>query len=144
MSSYVVGKEEFVKAAGLIRGFEESKSHPHGWFVAHVREWFNEAFEMNAKSVAEQYHDEEVYEDDLAYDSTFWKYREMGERIGMGYGELKKDELRKRLMQFFSSVLYQIENDEMHERVAALFFKCIAKFEPEDGDNDYWWGKIEI
>lgn len=79
MSSFVVEKKEFVKAAGLMHGFEESKRGKHIYFLNIVREKFLECWRNNIASVCEQYGDEEsIYEDNDDYDEIFEKYRKVG------------------------------------------------------------------
>lgn len=149
MSSFVIDKIEFVKAAGLMYGIEESKRYSHRWWLERVRGWFVDAYRMNVSSVAEQYGEEDEGDTEPDYDETFEEYRKKGYRIwsadGWGNVPLTRKELRNSLMKFFQSVCYQVENDEMLTKIQALFFTCICKMSDEDVDDiDGWWGEIEI
>ena len=146
MSSYVVDKKEFVKCAGLMHGIENAKRDKHIWFVDHVREWFEEAYVLNVRSVNEQYRDNAA-PDPLKYDTLFNQYSRKGESIWTSslFGEATFKKIRPALMNFFGSVLYQIENEEMHKEVAAMFFECTRKlYEKETNSVDGWWTTIEI
>lgn len=148
MSSFVIDKIEFVKAAGLMYGIEESKPHSFRYFLENVRKNFMQVFEFNALSVAEQYHDDEPYKDELTYDSTFEEYRKKGAKIwaadGWGNMPMNRNELRNALTNFFHSVLYQIENREMNTWVASFFWHCASRMEDPEVSDAGWWGKIEI
>lgn len=148
MSSFVINKIEFVKAAGLMYGIEESKPHSFRYFLENVRDNFVRAFEFNALSVAEQYHDDESYKDELTYDSMFEEYRRKGRTIwtldSSRTCPMNKKELRNALTDFFHSVLYQIENREMNTWVASFFWQCASRMEDPEVLDSGWWGKIEI
>lgn len=147
MSSFVVEKKEFVKAAGLMHGFEESKRDKHIYFLNIVREKFLECWRNNIESVCEQYdEDKSIYADNDNYDEVFEKYRKLGAKIFMGIkAPMKRREFAFSMMQFFSSVLYQVENDDLHAKCAAFFFTCTKKlFEVEISKVEGWWGDIEI
>lgn len=144
MSSFVISKREFVKAAGLLYGIEESKRHSHQYFLDNVYKNFCQCYEYNVDSVNEQYGDSAA-KDDYDYLSVFNNYRRAGEKIWLGFDRrmMSKNDLRNSLIWFFTSVLYQIENEELHEKVAAFFFTCTVKM-TDDGDNDKWWGEIKL
>lgn len=145
MSSFVVDKIEFVKAAGLMYGIEESKCEPHRYFLQTVRAEFVNAYDLNVDSVNEQYGDD-ASKDTCTYDDEFEKYRKIGGMIWGGtYCKMKKNELRLRLWNFFRSVLYQIECDNYHDIVGAFFFECISKlYESDVRAIEGWWGEIEL
>ena len=146
MSSFVVSKQEFIKAAGLMNGLEGSKRDSHKYFVDNVRELFVNAYELNVKSVNEQYNDDSL-PDGNDYDGLFKQYQKKGEKLYFSkvIGEDSHfKEIRKGLMVFFRSVLYQIENEKMHQEVAELFLECAHKLYQEDyRDIDGWWGSID-
>jgi hypothetical protein len=146
MSSFVINKSEYVKAAGLMYGIEASKRvNAHKWFLDHVRDNFVKCYELNVDSVNEQYGDESG-KDGSDYDYEFTQYCKIGERIKCGLHEgMTFKELRINLMQFFRSVLYQIENEEMNQFVSAFFFECTSKlFSSELHAVEGWWGDIEL
>ena len=148
MSSFVVEKKEFGKAAGLLYGIEESKHCPHRWYLDNLYKQFVTCYEYNVKSVNEQY-DTDFEPEAEAYTETFRAYQRKGQKIyfGMGGGDVKDlQQLRIKLMQFFEGVLYQIENYEMHEKVAAFFYGCVAHMYADVvfADEDTWWDEIGI
>lgn len=145
MSSFVINKSEYVKAAGLMYGIEASKKSPHRYFLENVRKNFVKCYELNVDSVNEQYGDESG-KDCSDYDYEFTQYCKIGERIRCGvYDRMTFQELRINLMQFFRSVLYQIENEEMSQFVSAFFFECTSKlFGSELYEVEGWWGNIEL
>ena len=149
MSSFVINKIEFVKAAGLMYGIEESKRIPFRYFLDNVRDNFVRAFEFNALSVAEQYGDDTPFTDDLTYSETFDIYRAKGAKIWQadgfaGVGMTRKD-LRNGLTKFFHSVLYQIENREMYTWTSSFFWECVARMDDaEVAKAEGWWGEVEI
>ena len=157
MSSFIVSKREFIKAAGLMCGYESAKRDSHKWFVDNVRKEFEHAYALNVASVNEQYGDDSMPDED-SYDEVFEAYRKKGKLIyNEGYAstdgviyEQVEDVMDKQkfcllMWNFFTSVLYQIENDAAHRTVAALFFSCLSKLY---GDKlrgiDGWWGEVEL
>jgi len=147
MSSFVVDKKEFVKAAGLMHGFEESKRDKHLYFLNVVYDKFIECWRNNIESVCEQYDDDEsIYEDNNNYDEVFEKYRKVGAKIFMGIDSpMTRREFAFSMMSFFNSVLYQVENDDLHDKCAAFFFTCTKKLlEVEIRKVEGWWSDIEI
>ena len=145
MSSFVINKREYIKAAGLMYGIEASKNHPHRYFLENVRKNFVKCYELNVDSVNEQYGDESG-KDGPDYDYEFTQFCKIGERIKCGLHEsMTFKELRINLIKFFRSVLYQIENEEMSQFVCAFFFECTSKlFDSELCAVEGWWGDVEL
>lgn len=158
MSSFIVSKREFIKAAGLMCGYEEAKRDSHKYFVDRVRQQFEHAYALNVASVVEQYDDSDMMGEDPEenYDEVFESYRKMGSLISTGGYKMgiictkvadvmDKPTFRKSMFKFFKSVLYQIENDAAHRAVAELFFTCLCKlYEDELHGVEGWWGEIEL
>jgi len=157
MSSFIVSKQEFIKAAGLMCGYEEAKRNSHKWFIDHVRQEFEHAYALNVASVNEQYGDDEPEMPETEqYDDVFEDYRKMGTLIyteGYKMGiictkvadVMDKPTFRKSMFNFFRSVLYQIENEAAHRAVAELFFTCLCKlYDDEMRDVEGWWGEVEL
>lgn len=142
MSSFVINKSEYVKAAGLMYGIEASKNLPNKYFLENVRKNFVKCYELNVDSVNEQYGDKSG-KDGADYDNLFDMYRQIG--VNISYSEAQFSELRIRIIKFFRSVLYQIENEKMSQFVAAFFFECTSKlFNSEVCEVEGWWGDIEL
>lgn len=145
MSSYVIDKVEYVKAAGIMCGFESAKRDPHKYFVDTIRSRFNDVYMWNVKSVAKQYGEKEVY-DDNEYDDTFEKYKVIGRKVyRASFDVMPLNELRTCLFYFFRSALYQIEDELYAAKASEVFLECLTKlYEKEIYNVDGWWGKIEI
>lgn len=145
MSSFVISKVEYIKAAGLMYGIEETTRYPHSWFLRNVYDKFVECYEMNIKSVNEQYgHRHEIGIDGAEYKDTFEQHRVIGRKISY---RGKRDKLKEMLKQFFDSSLYQIENDEMHDKCCAFYWMCLEKFDKfKESNNDdvSCWGCVNL
>lgn len=146
MSSFVINKIEYVKAAGLMYGVEMNKSLPFRYFLDNVRENFTKCYVLNSMSVSEQY--KEPYRKDYtpSYDDVFEEYVKKGRSIWSGESkEMTRDELKNALVKFFHSVLYQIENEKMNMWVSSFFWKCLERLtEKEVYGIEGWWGEVEI
>ncbi len=144
MSSFVIDKKEYMKAAGIMYGVEKSSRFPHKYFLDVVREKFNELYIMNEKSVSIQYK-EESNPDECEYIDTFWEYVEKSKQMLAD----NKKELTLNMMIFFDSILYQIEDEEMHMKASDFLYMCIQKlFESDEdykkiSDGAAWWGTIK-
>ena len=157
MSSFIVSKREFIKAAGLMCGYEEAKRDSHQWFIDNVRKEFEHAYALNVISVNEQY-GEAVEPETESYDKEFEAYRKMGALIQReGYTSdngiifhktedvMDKRTFARSMWNFFNSVLYQIEDDAAHRAVSAWFYACLRYlYEGETRDVDGWWGEVEL
>ena len=131
MSSFIVDKREYVKAAGLMYGIEESKRDKHQYFLDVCRKEFEHAYLLNVISWNDQY-GERYVPDEERYDEEFEEHRRLGkqicERDCVGSEQpIRFRDLRPRLLYFFQSVLYQIEDDTCHRTVAAWFYTCTVK-----------------
>jgi hypothetical protein len=143
MSSFVVDKKEFVKAAGLLHGIEETRRHEaNSWFLDHVLDEFYKCYYLNVASVNDQYDSNEEPETEWYLD-VFEEYCEKGRSLWKAPDDRKR--LRTGLMKFFQSVLYQIENKDAAVEVSAVFFGCIQVIEiyRTTLDTD-WWGEIGV
>lgn len=157
MSSFIVSKREYIKAAGLMCGYEAAKRDSHKYFVDNVRNWFEQAYEYNVASVNEQYGDNEKPEVEQ-YDDVFDAYRKKGALISTeGYASdngiiftkvedvMDKQTFCQSMWKFFNGVLYQIENEEAHRVVAELFYNCLNKLYEDDLRSvEGYWGEIEL
>lgn len=55
MSSFVVEKKEYIKAAGLMHGIVSSQIHKNTYFLETVYELFTKAYYANVESWCQQY-----------------------------------------------------------------------------------------
>ena len=155
MSSFIVSKREFIKAAGLMCGYEGAKRDSHRWFVENCRKEFEHCYAMNVVSWNEQY-DENTVPDEESYDDVFEAYRKEGALIYTeGYAGsvimtkvkdvMDKRKFRKSMWRFFNSVLYQIESDAPHRAVCSWFYNCLNKLYEDDMNGaEAWVGEIEL
>ena len=151
MSSFVISKVNYVRAAGLMYGIEEAKPRPHKWFLDHVRKDFEHAYALNVYSVNEQY-DTNNLPDENSYDEDFETYRKKGRDIWINKIEGSKtnvipwNHFRYMMMNFFSGVMYQIENKYAHRVVCELFCRCILYylFDEEINDVPHIWSEIDL
>lgn len=158
MSSFIVSKGEFIKAAGLMCGYEGAKRDSHKWFVENCRKEFEHCYALNVVSVSYQYDDYSTEPDEESYDDVFEAYRKEGALIWTeGYDPkplviatkvkdvMDKRAFRRSMWNFFNSVLYQVENDTCHRSVAAWFYTCLRKlYEDETRSVEGWWGEVEL
>lgn len=146
MSSFIINKKEYIKAAGLVCGVAScSKYGGSPVFCANVKKQFEHIYKLNVYSWCEQY-DEDVEKDTKNYEKIFKQYKELGIRIYMGLeSRMSLDALRYSLMKFFSSATYQIENEDANMEAASYFYTCIETlFERNTDDIIGFWGNIDI
>lgn len=145
MSSFVIDKKEYVKAAGIMYGFESAKRDAHKYFVDTIRARFNDVYKWNVMSVAKQYGEEPTY-DANEYDDVFEKYKTIGRKAyRASFDVMPLNELRVRLWSFFRSSLYQIEDDTLSAKASEVFMSCLSKlYERDMRQVEGWWGEIEI
>lgn len=140
MSSFIIAKEEYINAAGLMYGYEIAKMHPHRYFLENVYKEFVRCYELNLASVNEQYNDNEKPDTD-DYKDIFEEYKEIGERM---YTSILRRKMSSSLWHFFRSALYQTENKEAAQEMKAWFFSCVSKLYERDIEQTVWWGRINI
>lgn len=157
MSSFVIGKEHYIRVAGLLTGISESSkgSYRPLW----IYDWethrnmigedyhrkLTACYELNIDSVCKQYADDpEDYADENTYMEEFTRYMQIGLRL-----TAKKD-LREALQEltfFARSVSYQIEDEVDNMVVMSFLNKIIAELvamsDPDIGERNSW-GKFEL
>ena len=146
MSCFIIDKIEYVKAAGLLYGVEEQdRDLEHSHYLAHIRENFMDAYKKNVQSVNERYN-EKTQPEKEEYDETFEVYRVLGHEVGTNTNAtMNKEQFRWNLLHFFGSVLYQIENQQLHMEVSAYFYKVMAiLFCDEIHRTEGWWGEVSV
>ena len=145
MSSYVIDKKEYMKAAGIMYGIESAKRDAHKYFIDTIRARFNDVYKWNVQSVAAQYGEDEVY-DANEYDDVFEKYKTIGRKAKRGsFDVFPFSELRVCMWSFFRSALYQIEDENLSAKASEVFLSCLSKlYENDIHAVEGWWGEIEI
>jgi hypothetical protein len=137
MSSFVISKSEYVKAAGVVSGIADATKNRCRKFAIYgyqERRWMNEkdyynrfveCFEMNAISVSEQYHDDTVYTDSNEYMKEFREYQMIGKSAVMRPDKLR--EIIFELKQFFSGAQYQTEKEAYFFKMSMFFNQIIVE-----------------
>jgi hypothetical protein len=146
MSSFIISKKEYIKAAGLVCGVAScSKYGGNPVFCANVKKQFEHIYNLNVYSYEEQY-DEDVEKDTKDYESVFNDYKELGRRIYMGLeSKMSLDTLRYSLINFFRSATYQIENEDANMEAASYLFTCVEMLcQDKTDDIDGFWGSVDI
>lgn len=151
MSSFVIDKSEYIKAAGLINGIAAHKRD--GIFIydyekrrrmseQDIMEKFVECFTMNALSVQIQYHEPEAWTDDGEY---LKEYKEAKTRGLMEYAHGNGKNIMLQLRDFFRSAIYQTEYEpymwKMKIFFSAVLDEVIDIVFPHEVKS---WGSIEI
>lgn len=149
MSSFIINKEDYIKAAGLSAGIAKAtnvylydeKNHRE-MTTADYYSKFSEIFEMNSLSVQEQYNDKESYNDYKDYANTFDRYYKKGLKVSMTTRDI---EAVAELNFFFRSVLYQIEKPAYYYQAKnfldTLVIKLFEKVHPVESEN---WGSFNF
>ena len=149
MSSFVIGKEEFIKAAGLAAGIAKGTDIyfydaelGRKLTTADFYQKFVTVFEMNALSVQEQYDDKESYNDYNTYDKTFDIYYKKGLKVTTTN---RITEAVAELNFFFRGVLYQIEKPSYFWKTKnfldTLIVLLFEKVYPIESEN---WGSFDF
>lgn len=145
MSSFTISKIEYVKASAIMYAWEKSRRYPHQWFLDHVRENFCLCYVANNASVNEQYNVNDAF-DMNKYDDVFKEYVSKTMAVMNGdTQEMTPKVLRSKMLLFFESIDYQIENEQYAEKVRSFLFSCICKlFADEIPEDAEWWGHIDF
>ena len=155
MSSFLIDKEEYIKATALVAGIMtetanlfrrgECKERCNTYFYSHITEYAIRLYELNDISVSKQYEEERegVAEftdfDKVLFDSYKARAANMSKQ--------EQVELANNLMGFFNSVMYQIE-DKRSVYEAGYIIRVMER-EMRDALNTNpttmeWWGAIEL
>lgn len=151
MSSFVIDKREYMKAAGLMHGIATSKDHPWKYFVENVKARFERLYELNVKSVCKQYRREFDGLDECEYQEVFKKYSSIAKKVWSAKPSdlkslQKREKIRAQLIYFFSCVDYQIEDQEMIKEARSIMFVCLDSYlvKADELLVEDSWGMINI
>lgn len=158
MSSFVINKEEYIKAAGIIAVIAEQYAHSTTthriWIYDYVTDrnmiaedyyrCFVECYEMNALSVQEQYGDDTPETDDCNYMQTFNEYRTKVKQITSNRTEMQNIILK--LQGFFTCAEYQTENKAYYWKMVSFFNRVINALLPfmVSAHSQNGWSKLEL
>ena len=143
MSSFVIDKQEYIKAGGFFAGLAEQLNY----YREPVIYWWDSAkgglldaedyykafaslYEMNARSVMLQYGDSRMQSDDADYRKDFEHYRSIAAQLYhtaymgsvQGYTELQ-DAIFD-FLHFCNSASYQIEDKAIAKKANRFFYKA--------------------
>lgn len=143
MSSFVISKEEYIKAAGFFAGIAEQKNYYkesviYWWSYNKKRiltsedyyNAFSQLYEINAVSVMRQYGDKAKETDPKDYKQTFIRYwskaADLYRNVSFGSSSARLD-FQKAVFDFFNftrSVNYQIEDRKLAADANKFLHKC--------------------
>ena len=147
MSSFIIDKRDYMRAAGLLAGIAEATKHRtyqlwiydytthRNMTAADYQREFEKCYQMNALSVQEQYHDDDSAMDLNKYAVDFNEYKRKGRQAAMD--DVQLEEWIYNLNTFFGSALYQTEKESYGFQMQYFFGRIItALVRLLDGDND--------
>lgn len=151
MSSFVIDKREYMKAAGIMHGIASSAKSPWEYFTENVKARFTRLYELNKKSVCEQYKRPFEGLDECEYQEVFNEYSSMAQTVwSADPSDMESFRKRKKicaqLIYFFSCVDYQIEDQEMIKEAHSIMFVCLDSYlvKPDRSLVEDSWGMINI
>ena len=151
MSSFVIDKKQYMKAAGYIAGVaKELKLWIYNFganrnmIPEDYKKFFAACYKMNALSVAIQYNDPEPEKDINTYDDIFNEYMEYGKRDAITLDHLKENIIE--LHSFFNSALYQVETPEYFNKMSRFFHLIESQLLPHmlPGYKSDSWSEFKI
>ena len=137
MSSFIIGKTEYVKAAGAIAGIVEGSNRGinevfvydyqsrHRMGDKEFYDRFVECFEMNSLSFQEQYRETELYTDSNDYKDLFSKYKKIGKSAVFDDKKLRK--IIFDLRDFMKSAEYQTEKETYFFKMKMFFNEILVQ-----------------
>lgn len=152
MSSFVIDKKEYIKAAGISAGLAFTLDRE--FFVYDYElgrkmkqeDFYNkfcEFYKMNAISVAEQYGDAEIETDESDQHRLFNEWRVLGEHLAMR-SSYKVQQAVKHLSDFLRSAAYQTEKDAYYFKMTMFFDKLIRQLYEKTTKLDCeCWGDLD-
>lgn len=149
MSSFVIAKSEYMKAAGLCAGIAEgleiwmySYKNNRNMNKQDYREMFEQIYTFNELSVAEQYRYEPSI-DSGDYAKEFTKFYIAGRNAAITKEGLK--DVIMELRQFFSGCLYQIEKESYYFQAEMFMNRFLVALMPQLHKHECEsWGSICI
>ncbi len=145
MSSFVISKVEYIKCAGLLAGLLSKDRWSGG--DEEIRNRFSHYYELNAKSVQEQYGEEMCEADGKEYLDEFKQCKS----LALEYMCRKdgKDPLLliKGIQHFMRSALYQTENDDAGGEMArdfTFYLGSLIEYYVHREIELHWWGEVDL
>lgn len=154
MSSYVIGKINYIRCAGAIVGMSEGFYRDPLWVYNHrdnrnfneddYKTIFTWLYEANAKSVQLQYDDDTCESDTNDYSTDFEEYKKIGKQA-VYHGT--ENHLVKEIAKFFSSIKYQIEDDDLSRKVSCylnIILVALAEKTVLENSDVTCWGEFKL
>lgn len=149
MSSFVIDKKEYIKAAGVVAGIAAASRD--FWVFNYEKgrnsttedyyHMFCNCYHWNAFSVQFQYNDPEPEDDPNNYMDTFNHYCRIGKQYR--YKNLKAALIE--LSDFFRSALYQVEDKDYSQKMELFFSRIIGQIIQVAFTHDHKsWGTLEL
>ena len=150
MSSFVISKREYVKAGGFVAGvaaelqfWNYDLEKGRNMNKEDYYEKFVKFYDMNAKSVQEQYEDSERENDPCEYKDVFEAFYAKGKRLAMYKGSDDFYKAARELNDFFGSACYQTEDEESNAAMRSFFDRIIVEmFEKMRYIETESWGEF--
>lgn len=155
MSSFVISKVNYIRVAGVICGISKALYREPLWIYNYrdnrnfndndYIELFTWIYNANAISVKNQYNDPVADTDNNNYMQDFKEYKKIGEQA-IYHGD--KKQIVKNISDFFNSVKYQIEDDNLSKKVSCYLNKILVEIVNKTiltGETNYsCWGSFEM
>ena len=167
MSSFVISKSEYIKAAGFLAGLAEEKDCYREqllrmWNTRDNRvmndqdfiEAFTTLYKFNALSVQKQYGDKAAEADDNTYEKEFKAVKKATKQMCLDWHLCRNHNIEMTIYKFQSfsnSILYQIEDPELSEKtqfflakVQMKLFEVLRNFNGISEEETTSWGDFNI
>lgn len=170
MSSFVIAKGEYAKAAGFLAAIIEAKNYyrepvmslwnktqGRRYTADDVRRDFSNLYRINAAAVAAQYGDREPENDTTTHDAEFLAAKARGAAL-MHKGYTMEQQTARRELQratygcimFFRSAMYQIEGEQYERRALRILnkyfrglYEVLRKLDGVTDEDCRSWGSFD-
>lgn len=160
MGCFVIKKEDYIKAAGIIAGIANTSSNAINKFwlfnyeegrnynTEDYHKAFSRFFEYNAISVQERYRDKQPKTDTNEYRETFTLYMKKGAHIYFNKRTQETKDAIMHLRNFFSSCVAQTDNSTYAAEMENFFNKILVNLMGyainTNIDSMASWGAFEL
>jgi len=167
MSSFVISKSEYMKAAGFLAGLAEEKNCYREQLL---RMWnyrddrvmndqdfidaFTTLYKYNALSVQKQYKDKEAENDSKKYSKEFAATKKATKQMVLDWHLERNRNIEMTIYKFQSfsnSILYQIEDEELSTKarfflakVQMKLFEVLREFNGISEEETTSWGDFNV
>lgn len=117
MSSFIIGKIEYIRCAGMVHGILDTFRGVNADFKRSLQPKMTKVYENNVKSFNLQY-DEHYVPDSKEYTNEYEEYR----RKGFMLNTTQQRDMFFKIIHFFNSASYQIEDETCSAQAAEVFW----------------------